>query len=108
VILTLAGVASRTAAESLRKRRVFASEEDLPEPAPGEYFLSDLIGLDVFDTDSLRIGRVEDVFDMPGQDVLVIRTNDGREAMIPAVSEFLKDVDLESGRLVVSLIEGLL
>ena len=108
VILTLAGVASRAAAETLCKRRVFASEEDLPAPATGEYFLSDLIGLDVFDTDSVRIGRVEDVYDMPGHDVLVIRTDDGREAMIPAVPEFLKELDLESGRLVVSLIEGLL
>ena len=53
------------------------------------------------------LGRVIDVFELPGQNVLSVRLSDGREVMIPAIPEFLNDIDMDRQTVTVSVIEGM-
>lgn len=107
VILGLEDVASRTDAEALMKLNVFAREDDL-DLAEDEIFIHDLIGLSVVTEEGEEIGTVANYMEMPAQDVFVITRPDKEEAMIPAVDDFIINVDLENGRLVVRLIDGLI
>jgi len=107
VILQLDGVDSRERAEAITKQSLFVPAEAL-EVDDDELMLHNLVDLDVVSTTDERIGVVEDVLEHPAHITLTIRCTDGREAMIPFVADFVHDVDLDAGRLVVTPIEGLL
>jgi 16S rRNA processing protein RimM len=107
VILGLADVETRSEAETITKLHVFADEEDL-ELADDEVFIHDLVGLEVVTDEGEVLGTVANYVEMPAQDVFVVRRPDREEAMIPAVEEFILEVDVEGGRLLVRLVEGLI
>ncbi|MEF8796871.1 MAG: ribosome maturation factor RimM [Salinivenus sp.] len=107
VILGLADVASRSDAEAVIKQKVFADEADL-ELADDEIFIHDLVGLSVVTEAGETLGTVANYMEMPAQDVFVVHRPEAGEAMIPAVEDFIVDIDLDGGRLVVRPIEGLL
>lgn len=106
VILGLADVEDRTDAEEITKLRVFAHEDDL-ELGEDEVFIHDLVGLTVVTEAGDELGTVANYMEMPAQDVFVVRRPNKEEAMIPAVEEFIIDIDLDGGQLVVRLVEGL-
>ncbi len=108
VLLGLAGVADRDAAEGLSGRMVFADESDLPPLEDGEYYLGDLVGLKATDAVGTHLGLIVDVLELPAQPVLVLERTDGVRVMVPLVDEFVESVDTESGVLVLLPIEGLL
>lgn len=106
VVLALEGVDDRDEAEALAGLGVWADESDLPPLDEGEVFISDLIGLDVFDEGGATLGRVTDVLDLPAQPVLVVGRPDGQSALVPFVPEIVEHVD--SDGIVIRPIEGLL
>jgi len=108
IILALDGVTDRSAADGLRNRTVYACADDLPPLNEGEYYISDLVGLSVMTGDGARIGVIRDVLDLPTQNLLVVKRDNGADVMIPSVPEFVKDIDIGSGRVIVELIEGLI
>ena len=107
VILGLADVASRSDAEAVMKQKVFVDEADL-ELADDEIFIHELVGLSVVTEAGETLGTVANYMEMPAQDVFVVHRPEAGEAMIPAVEDFIVDIDLDGGRLVVRPIEGLL
>lgn len=107
VILKLSGIDNRNAAEAMKNKDVYITEEDLEELPDDTFYIRDLIGLEVID-DSGRIGVIKDVLQPSSQDVYVIRTDKNQDVMIPAVKEFVKEVNLEEKYIKVSLIEGML
>ena len=105
VLIELVGVASLEEAEKLRNKVLYLAREDI-QLEEGEVFIADLIGLPVFDIRSnVKYGEVTDVINTGASDIYVIKTDLG-EAMIPAVKEFIKEVDLEKG-IYVQPIEGM-
>lgn len=108
VLLTLEGVNSREAAEALNKLRVFASQDDLPPLEEGEYYLSDLIGLLVETVSGEPVGTVTDVFEGPGQDLLVVQRTDAGKAMVPLVPEIVPEIDIDHSIIRIDPIDGLL
>ncbi|MCB0273276.1 MAG: 16S rRNA processing protein RimM [Calditrichaeota bacterium] len=76
---------------------------DLPDDV---FFIHDVVGLKVFDKEGNPLGMLEAVMQSAGPDVYVVRDGE-REALIPAVSEFVQEIDIPGGRMVVSLIEGM-
>lgn len=107
VILGLADVDTRSDAETLAKLRVFAHEDNL-ELAEDEVFIHDLVGLTVVTESGDELGTVANYMEMPAQDVFVVRRPDHEEAMIPAIEDFIIDVDIDGGQLVVRPIDGLI
>ena len=108
VLLTLEGVGDMDAAAALKNRVVSARRDEIELP-DGQYFYSDLFGFQVFDNRVGRcIGTLEDVRELPGGDLYVIRDDQGREILIPAVEEFEEETDFDARRLVLRTIEGML
>jgi 16S rRNA processing protein RimM len=100
------GVGSREAAEEIRGSVVSVDERRPLEE--GEFWPEDLTGLSVFDESGAPVGIVERVVFGPGQDRLVIATDEGARFEIPFVDELVPVVDLESRRVEINSIPGLI
>jgi 16S rRNA processing protein RimM len=79
----------------------------LPEPENDEYYWCDLIGLRVATIEGAELGVIEDIFEAGSSDIYVVRGTE-REYLIPAIANVISCVDLKSGRMLVSPLEGLL
>lgn len=106
IILRFAELTDRDTAEKLRKRELYVDREHAVPLGKDEYYISDLIGLEVFENGE-KIGSVEDVLETGANDVYQIRRTDGRELLLPAIKQCVLAVDVEAGRMEVSVMEGL-
>jgi 16S rRNA processing protein RimM len=100
-------VNDRTSSELLRGNFLFVDSHNVASPEAGSHFVHDVLGCTVTATDGRVLGVVEDIWKLPAQDVWVVR-NGGKEHLIPAVGEFIQEVDTKNRRVVVRLIEGLI
>lgn len=108
VILKLAGIEDRNAAEAAKNREIFVTEDDLPELEEGEYYIRDLIGMEVALEDGSRLGTMTDVIQNSAQDIFQLRTDEGKNVLIPRVPEFILDINTDERKITVRLIEGML
>ncbi len=105
-LLAIDGVGSIDAANALRGSTVAVRESELPALEPGEFYFYKLVGLAVVDRQGRSLGAVSEIVSTPGSDVLVA-VRDGKETMIPMVDDMIVEVDLESRKIVVEPIDGL-
>ena len=97
----------RDEAERCVGAEILIDPEDRVELPPGSFWIDDLIGLSVEDQEGRVLGEVSDLFRAGGNELYEVRDPEGGLHYIPAVSEFIRKIDLEGGRISVSLIEGL-
>ena len=96
VLLDLKGITDMDMALALKNHTVYANRKDF-QLEKGEYFIADIIGIPVIDADTNKIyGKVKDLINRGASDIYVIQTANG-EAMIPAVEEFIVEVDIKKG-----------
>ena len=109
LLLTFEGYEDRNAIEGLRNQLISVErpEDEQPED-PDEFYDSSLMGCEVVDDEGTAIGTVVEVAHLPAQDMLVIRTIDDREVLVPFVEEFVPTVDIANKRLVITPPDGLL
>jgi 16S rRNA processing protein RimM len=108
VIARIAGVADRTAAEKLRGTELYMRRAALPEPAEGEFYHADLVGLAVELADGRPFGRVRAVENFGAGDLLAIDRPGRSQVSLPFTDRAVPVVDLERGRIVVDPPAGLL
>ena len=108
LLVTFEELADRNAAEAARGTVLHATlaPDEVPED-PDEYYDHQLVGLAVVDLDGTVIGEVRSVVHGSAQDLLGVRTPDGRDALVPFVSALVPEVDLAAGRVVVADRPGL-
>ncbi|HEV8539035.1 MAG TPA: ribosome maturation factor RimM [Bacteroidota bacterium] len=106
-LMRFQGISDRDAAELLVGKYVFVRDSEIEKPQPGSYFIHDLIGCEVRSTEGRFLGRVESISKLPAHDVLEVRDG-SRLSMIPAVKEFLIEVNLRDRKIVIGLIDGLI
>ncbi len=108
LLVTFEELADRTAAEAARGIVLSVSVDPWETPAdPDEFYDHQLVGLAVHDLEGRALGVVTALVHGGAQDLLAIRTTDGREALVPFVSELVPEVDVPGGRLVVADRPGL-
>ncbi|MCW5576691.1 MAG: ribosome maturation factor RimM [Burkholderiales bacterium] len=103
VAAKLQGVDDRDQAAALRGMQVAVPREDFPEPGAGEYYWTDLVGLEVVNEAGVGLGRVTGVFETGANDVLVVEDDgaDRRERLLPFIGPVIRQVDVAGGRIVV-------
>lgn len=72
-----------------------------------EFLISDLIGLVVFDTDGVEIGKVVDVGENRASNIIEVRKSNGIKFMVPFVKELVPVVDIVNKKVVINVLEGL-
>ena len=77
---------------------------ELPE---GQYYIVDLIGLEVYEDNGKLLGTVDDVFNTKSNSVYVVRLEDGELKYLPGIPDVIKNVDLDNKKIIVTLIPGL-
>ena len=106
VIMELDGLTDIDEALLLKNKTVYAARKDF-KLEKGEYFICDIIGLDVIDAESGKVyGKLKETINRGASDIYVINTPSG-ERMMPAVPEFVDRVDVEKG-IFVKVIPGML
>lgn len=108
LLVTFEELADRSAAEAARGTVLHATigHDETPED-PDEFYDHQLVGLDVVDVDGTPLGTVKALVHGSAQDLLTVRTADGRDALVPFVTALVPEVDLEAGRVVVADRPGL-
>lgn len=106
-IIKLEGIDSVEQAEELRGKTLEIHRRQLEALPEGQYYHFQLIGLEVWTTEGKRLGKVIRVLSAPSNDNYVVSGEKG-EILIPAIEDVVKSVDLESGRITIEAIEGLL
>jgi 16S rRNA processing protein RimM len=105
VIAALDGVDDIEGAAKLRDKTVFIAREDV-HLEEGRHFIKDLVGLRAVDAETgADLGTVGDVLSLPANNVYVI--SGAREILIPAVPEFVDEINMERGYIRFRLIEGM-
>jgi 16S rRNA processing protein RimM len=94
-----AGVEDRDQAQALRGADVCVARSELPQRNEKDFYRADLIGCEVVDLEGTGLGRVLHFIEAPAGVLMVVRGT--REFWIPAVSRYLRRVDLEARRVVV-------
>ena len=98
IVAMLPGVTDRDAAAAWIGARILVPREALPALEAGEFYQTDLEGLQVVNEAGADLGRVTHMFDNGAHDVLVTRDEAGRERLIPYVVDvYVKAVDLDAG-----------
>lgn len=101
MVATLPGIADREQAAALIGTEIWVLRSALPKAKPGEYYWTDLEGMDVFTVEGQPLGKVSHLFATGANDVLVAQDGE-RERLIPFVLEnYVKQVDLDGRRIVV-------
>ena len=101
------GVNTVEEAETLRNAYIVVDREIFGELPEGVYYIADLLGLDVYTEDGTLLGKVDDIFSTGSNDVYVVKDELGKQKLLPGIDEVIKQIDLESGKIIVNLIEGL-
>lgn len=107
VYLTLEGITTVDEATAFRDTYISITEEQkriLPEDT---YYIFDLEGLEVYSTKGEHLGYIKAVYQTGANDVYEVK-NGEKTYLIPAIKEVVREVDIENGRAVINVIEGLL
>lgn len=107
VILKFKGINTVEEAEKLRNSYILINRNDLEPLEKGVYYITDLLGLEVYTEDGALLGKVDDIYNTGSNDIYVVKDDLGKQKLLPGIPEVLKNVDLEHGKIIVNLIEGL-
>lgn len=107
-IIRLEGIDNIDMAEAMKGKEIYMDPNQLPELPDDSYYIKDLVGLNVVSVeDGRHIGVIIDVILGAAQDVYEIEDENGKKILIPAVSDFIIDVDTAANRIQVKLPEGI-
>ena len=95
------GVGDREGAGRLRGSELLLDRSELDVTDEGEFYVGDLVGLDVYEVGGEKVGSVDDLFQTPAHEVLVVRGS-GEERYVPFTLEHVPTVDVRGGRVVVN------
>ena len=106
-VLKFDEIGDRHVAERYARRQLFLPMDELPDLEEGEFFLHELVGLEVRDETLGSVGEVTAVVEAAGPPLLVVRSEE-REHLVPFEGEFVSRVDREAGVVWIDAPEGLL
>lgn len=106
VLMKLEEVADINAAERLIGSELLVLRKELPELDDDEYYWFEIIGMEVYTTDSEYLGRIDSIFPTGSNDVYVVKKK-GMETLVPALESVIISVDPDKNIMTVDLPEGL-
>ena len=121
VILKFKGIDNINDIEMYKKRELWINDierykrcpllverKDAVELEEDEYFIADMIGIEVVTEDDKPFGTLKDVMETGANDVYVIDTDEHGEVLVPAIRECILDVDIENQKMKIHLMDGLI
>ena len=106
VIVKFKGIDSIDEIEKYKGKSLFVTREDAVKCKKDEYYIADLIGIEVVEESGSPFGRLKDVMETGANDVYIIEMSDGREVLLPAIRQCILDVNIEKGIMTIHVMEG--
>ena len=106
-LLGLHGLETPATARPLAGEWIFAPIGSTDSLESDEYYHYQLIGLSVVTDEGETLGAVREILATGSNDVYVVRPESGPEILLPAISQVVKSIDLETGTILVHLLSGL-
>ena len=107
VILKFKGIDNINDIEKYKTKSLYVTRANAVRLRKDEYFIADLLGVDVWEDNGEKLGLLKDVIETGANDVYVITLEDGKELLIPAIKECILDVDIENRKMTVHVMDGL-
>lgn len=107
-ILKFKGYDSINDIEKYKNAKLYVTRDNAVKLKRNEYFIADLIGLDVVTEEGEQFGKMKDVLVTGANDVYVVERGDGTEVLLPAIHECIKNIDMEQEQITVHIMDGLL
>jgi len=108
VVLKLEGIDTANAAETLRNVDLQIPLSDLAKLPPDSYYQHDILGLSVSTLAGQSLGTIVDILVTGSNDVYVVKTESGRQVLIPAIKQVIKQIDLLRHTMHIDPLPGLL
>lgn len=108
VILKFKGYENPDDVMKFRQKELWIDRKDAVRLSKDEYFIADLIDMEVCDEEGKLIGILKDVISTGANDVYAVETPEGKEVLFPAIRQCVLDVDTEARKMTVHVMEGLL
>jgi 16S rRNA processing protein RimM len=108
VLIKFKGIGKVEDAETLKNSYIEVDRENAIDLEEGTYFIVDLIGLQVITDEGDSLGKLDDIFNTGSNDIYVVKDELGKQILLPAISEVIKEINLEENKIIVHLLEGLI
>lgn len=107
VMLKLTGIDTVEEAEKYRNLYIKILRDQEEELEEGSYYVVDILGCKVNTDTNQELGKVVDVFQTGSNDVYVVKDEQGKQILLPAIKQVIKNVDIKNKIIIVHLLEGL-
>ncbi len=107
VMLKLAGIDTVEEAEKYRNLYIRILRDQEEELEEGSYYVVDILGCKVNTDANQELGKIVDVFQTGSNDVYVVKDEQGKQILLPAIKQVIKNVDIKNKIITVHLLEGL-
>lgn len=108
VILKFKGIDNINDIEKYKRCSLYVTREHAVPLEEDEYFIADMIGMEVCTEDGNKFGTLKDVIETGANDVYVIESAEHGEVLVPAIKECIRSVDIEKGQMTIHLMDGLI
>ena len=108
VILKFKGYDNINDVEKYKRCSLLVDRENAVPLGEDEYYIADMIGMEVVTEDGAIFGTLKDVIETGANDVYVIDSAEHGEVLVPAIRECILDVDIENRRMKIHLLAGLI
>ncbi len=108
IIIKLQGIDTPEAAHIYRNALLQVPRRDVMKLPNGHYYHFQIVGLLAVTEESAILGRVIEIIETGSNDVYLVRDEQGREILLPALKEVIREIDLEKGTMLVRPLPGLL
>ena len=106
-IVKFKGIDNINDIEKYKGKGIFVPREDAVPLDEDEYYIADLIGMEVFTEDG-HFGVVKDVIETGANEVYIIESDEHGEVLIPAIRQCVLDVNVEEKKMKIRLMDGLI
>lgn len=108
VILKFKGIDNINDIEKYKRCSLYVTREHAVALEEDEYFIADIIGMEVCTEDGNIFGTLKDVIETGANNVYVIENAEHGEVLVPAIKECIRSVDIEKGQMMIHLMDGLI
>ncbi len=108
VLIKFKGIETPEDANLLRESYLLIDRSKEEPLEDGNYYIVDMIGIEVYSDKGELLGNLEDIFNTGSNDIYVVKDNQGKQVLLPAISEVIKQIDIEKRKITVHLLPGLI
>lgn len=107
VLIKFKGIENLEQANLLRNYYLLINRDEEEPLEEGRYYIVDMLGIEVYTDEGKKLGILDDIFNTGSNDVYVIKDELGKQILLPAIKEVIKQVNIENKNMIVHLIPGL-